>query len=285
MIYNNSTGSEPLYGGPDVPSAPNYPSNYASDDRYDYSNADIPPSNQQNAPYGHSVPPSANFHQNPYAYHPIQVGAPAFSANRFRCNAACPYFILLSIQLTLMIVSLSVPWFNYCYFAFGLRDEKKIVDKSLEKGSGHNTIIKLYDEVCDPDNNYYKYCPHFCRSIKEVRYSGKIMIGCGITCIILIFLTAVITIIKIKRKGAKIPKFMFYFLVISSFLIYLIGFISYYLNSKFSSFSETKTDWDHLFDSPNDFSWSAGLALSIPILLFKVVAICLTKPLLMWLYN
>ena len=285
MIYNNSTGSQPLYRGPNVPSAPISPYNYPSDEQYDYSNAYVPPPNNQDAPSGHVVPPSNHFHQNPYVNQPISTVSPAFSSNRYRCNASCPYFILLSIQLILMIVSMPSPWFSYCYFAFGLRDEKKNVDKSLDKGSGHNSIIHLYDEVCDPDEDYYKLCPHFCRSIKEVRHSGNIMIGCGITCIVLVFLTGLLMIIKIKRKRAKIPKFLFYFLRIASLLIYLIGFISYYVTSKFSSFSETKTDWDHIFDSPNDFSWNAGLALAIPILFFNFISLCITQPLLLWLYN
>lgn len=284
-MFNNSTGSQPLYGGPNPPNPPNGPYNYASDDQYDYSNAYIPPPNTQDVPFGHAVPPTNQFHQNPYVTQPMPMEMPTFSSNRFRCNASCPFFILLSIQIILIIVSLPSPWFNYCYFAFGLRDEKKIVDKSLDKGGGHNTIVDLYDEVCDPDKDYYEYCPHFCRSIKNVRYSGNIMRGCGITCIIIVFLIALLTIIKIKRKGARIPKFMFYFLGITSFLIYLIGFISYYQTSKFSSFSDTKNDSDHIFEDPNDFSWSAGLALTIPILLFNLVSICITKPLLMWLYN
>ena len=285
MIYNNSTGSQPLYGGPNAPSAPsatNSVHNYVSDERYDYSNSYIPPPNMQHIPYGHAVPQTNQLHETPYADQLIRTSIPTTVTYRSLCIGSCPFFVLLLIQIILISISLPSPWFSYCYFAFGLIDEKKIVHGDIDKGDGHNTIVDLYDEVCEPDKDTYNHCPHFCRSIKEVRHSGDIMLGCGITSIIVVGLLMLLTIIKIKRKRAKIPKFMFYFLGTSSLLIYLIGFIIYYRTSKFTSFHTVDDNSDR---KPKYFAWNIGIGLTTPVLIINFLSICITKSLLKRLYN
>jgi hypothetical protein len=221
----------------------------------------------------------------PFYYNQQQTLIIPGRRNLFRCASSTLFLILIILELGLLIASLFSPWFYYCYFLFGLQKEYKSIDKSIKKGDGTNSLDDFYDDVCKPDEDYFEYCPHFCRSIKEVRHSSKIMFGFAIVVVTLTGLTILLIFVKLKIKRAKIPRVLFFIFPSLSFVLYLVGFIVYYETSKFSSFSYTKTDWDNLDHDPNNFGWSFGLVLAIPIFLLQFILASLSKNLVSTLYN
>jgi hypothetical protein len=175
-----------------------------------------------------------------------------------RCGSSIPFPIFLYMELSVLIQSLNYPWFDYCYFSFGLLKEKKISDS---EGKGSNSLEDFYDDFCKPDKDYFEDCPHFCRSIKEISKSGKVMFGFSIVVIVLASLTMLLYFVKLCRRRTRIPIKGFTILSCLSIVIYLVGFVYYYQTSKFSSFSKIKGNVDTF-----DFDWSVGLIFAINIL-------------------
>jgi hypothetical protein len=286
---------EPNYVNPSSPRVP-------QSGEYDYSNTYISrpvayperrpgyPSGSPLHPAGSSVYPT----DNP-AYQAPRIAGPDYynqqdnlmvqsQFNHLRCASSTFFLLINVVVLALLIVSLIVPWFNYCYFAFGLMKEDKTIDKSINKGSGTNSLDSFYDDVCKPDRDYFKYCPHFCRSIKDVIHSSKIMLIFAIVVLSLNVLTIFLVLVKLKMKRAKIPRVLFLILPPLSLVLYLVGYVVYYETSKFSSFSDTKTDWDSLSKSPDDFRWGAGIIIAIPISMLHLALTVTSRNLVRTLY-
>jgi hypothetical protein len=289
---NNPGLSSPLEPNNFNPSNPVVPQS----EEYDYSNTYISqpfslPASSPGYPLPSPTYPSSNpAYQAPPNPGPVyynQQQALIIPAQRsyFRCAGTTYFLILIILELILLIVSLVTPWFHYCYFAFGLRKENKIIDKDIKKGDGTNTLENFYDDVCEPDKDYFKYCPHFCRSIKEVRHSSKIMLGFAIVVVVLTGLMIFLILVKLKIRRARIPRVLFTIFTWLSFVLYLVGFVVYYETSKFSSFSDTKTDWGNLEHDPDNFGWSAGFAIAIPIFVLQFVLALLSKNLVSTLYS
>lgn len=198
-------------------------------------------------------------------------------------HSCCEWFCISIIVFMFILIFLSIAlsfysdWFRYCYFSFGLKSERKVVDKKLDKGGGKNDLINFYDSVCEPDKNYFPLCPDFCDSIKPVRLSGNIMIVFGaFTAFVDCFL--VVSIVKNWRfKRAKVSYCRLYLMSFTSLILYLTGFITYVGVSKFSKFKSTKKDKEDPAQSPSDFVWVGSFGSVIGVLGFQFGIICIIK--------
>lgn len=167
-------------------------------------------------------------------------------------------------EIIFIFIVLFSSWFGYCYWSFGLKDKQKNVGSGKNYGNDEDSIAGFYDDICP--NDPYPECPHLCTTLKNVRYSGRIVYGFGSVCLALSIATFVLAYIKLKNPGMKIPKSLLIVMNCGSFALYMIGYIVYYTTSKFNeNFKNPKTSHRSI-DDPNNFYWSWGLVLSIIII-------------------
>lgn len=176
-------------------------------------------------------------------------------------------------EIIFIFIVFFTPWFGYCYWSFGLKYKNENVSSGKSDGDNKDSIANFYDDICP--HNPYPECPNLCTSIKNVRYSGRIIYGFGSVCLVLSIISLVLVYAKLKKPAVKIPKILLLAMNCGSIVLYLIGFIAYYVSSKFSeNFDKPKNNY-YSIDNPNDFYWSAGLILSVILMaiqFFKLIS-------------
>lgn len=268
-------------------------SSVPSDPILDHRNPNnVAPSGNQVYPQPNSVynQPS-NYNQVPgYYVQPVYYAQPApimqvqqnlvypqpaqpLHMTRLHKNGILFFGCLTIAEMILILIIFFVPWFGYCYWGFGLEEKHKYKQTNEDRGDNEENIADFYDALCP--GNYFPECPQLCKSIKNVRYSGRIIYIFGSCSLALSVIVFILALIKMKKQSFKIPKYFLYALNCVPLALYLVGVIFYYKTSKFTEdFYNTKRIKDDLWANPNDFYWSVGLILSIVIMgvqFFKIL--------------
>lgn len=177
-----------------------------------------------------------------------------------------------------MVLTMAVPWYTYCYWNFSLKRRTAVFGFN---DATDGSITGLYDSYCDPPSEKFSNCPDLCRSVKDVRYSGDNMIGFGVAAISMAVVAIVAGCSKMRRRSSRVLNWVIYLATIASFVLYLVGMLTYKAKSKFDSHFKNvdnhPNDEYSMNDSPDDFSWNAGYVISIIALIIQALAIICSK--------
>lgn len=164
-----------------------------------------------------------------------------------------------------------------------MSEKYKITANGHSVGDNDDTISDFYDSLCSSkSSDPISECPHICESLYYVRHSGDIIYAFGSIVIVISFIAYILSAIKYKKPGVKLPKTILYLINGVSLLLYVIGFIAYYISSKFSeNFDSIDTHRRQNWNTDGkvyEFYWSFGMIFSIFIFgaqILKVITIAI----------
>jgi len=185
-------------------------------------------------------------------------------------NQKLHLIIFIALELIfgiLIIVSLSVTWFNYCLWEFGVVDVE-FIDGDQKGFYSPDTIDEMQDDTCDDDNikNYLDaMCDEFCDNVDQIRSASDAMITFATFTLVVMLATIVVYGLRIFTERVKF-KFVPFISVIQC-PIYLFGMILYGGIGKFTNFDDEDCYSNYDCD---DYTVKAGLGLAIFIVIALV---------------
>lgn len=174
-------------------------------------------------------------------------------------------FIVLELIFgILIIVSLSVTWFNYCLWEFGVVNVE-FLDDDYSGLHNPDTIEEIQDDTCDDDYDESaldSICEDFCDNVDQIKSASDAMITLATFTLVVIAATILVYGVRLFTERVKF-KFV-PFISISQFFFYLLGMILYGAIGKFTEFEDE--DCPSYYDC-DDYEVKAGLGLAIFIVI------------------
>ena len=242
--------------------------------QYSYPNQNIP--NDVIPPNKHKSHPSSN---DLYLAREISIEK-VIGLQSKDIARAIVYVLLNTSQIILISVSLALNWMNYCYWNFSLYEKHKMIGNGRDYGDNTDKIDKFYDDVCG-DGDLFPECPDLCDGVDKLRGSGDIILGLYIPSIILYLIVTVIYLVGLKKSYSKRQKVLLIIINFLPFVVFVSGFIAYYrVVDPDSNFQETKRKDIESGPKPDNFEWSGGLYLHIPVFIVEFFRILLVYELI-----
>ena len=178
------------------------------------------------------------------------------------------YLLLELIFSVLIIVSLSITWFNYCLWEFEVVDVE-FIDDDFRGFDNPDNISDILDDSCDDSEDYLDLlCPDFCDNADQIKSANDAIIVLSTFSLIIMVVTILLYAVRLcteKLKFKIVP-----FIALLQAPVYLFGMILYGAIGKFTEFDDNNCgDVSGSYDC-DDYEVKGGLGLAIFIVIALV---------------